>query len=233
MLPLTIVIFINGLKDFLEDRKRKKSDDVENNKICYILNKDQKTFEMKKWQDVKIGNIVKINNHEGFPADLILINSSEVNGLCYIETKNLDGETNLKYKQSNGRILDLFFNEEELSNMSGEVKCKKPDEYIFEFDASIQLDSGELIAIDKTSFLLRGCYLKQTDYIYGLVVYVGHNTKIMKNSPSAKHKTSRIENIMNFQIIVIFCVQILLSLLGAIINIIWVNSKIVHIFKLE
>lgn len=159
---------------------------------------------------------------------MILINSSEVNGLCYVETKNLDGETNLKYKQANGHIAELFETETELINMKGEVECKKPDEYIFQFDGKIKI-GRETIAIDKHSFLLRGCTLKQTEFIYGLVVYVGHNTKIMKNSPSAKHKVSNIEKIMNFQIIIIFCVQIILSTIAAILNISWVSNNIVDI----
>lgn len=63
--------------------------------------------------------------------------------------------------------------------------------------------------------------MKQTEFIYGFVVYVGHNTKIMKNSPNARSKISRIENIMNFQIIIIFILQTFLSVLGAIFYLIW------------
>jgi phospholipid-transporting ATPase len=178
------------------------------------------------WKDVKVGNIVKILCDQGFPADMILINSSEVNGLCYVETKNLDGETNLKYKQANARIADLIQNERDMYAMRGEVECKKPDEFIFQFDGKIRI-GNEIIPIDKSSFLLRGCNLKQTEFVYGLVVYVGHNTKIMKNSPSAKHKVSNIEKTMNYQIIIIFFLQIFLSTIAAIMNIIWVNNNIV------
>ncbi len=80
---------------------------------------------------------------------------------------------------------------------------------------------NEATYIEKNSFLLRGCSLKQTEYIYGFVVYVGHNTKIMKNSPNSRTKTSRIENIMNFQIIIIFLFQTALSVFGAIMYLIW------------
>ena len=65
-----------------------------------VGNKKLGIFEEKKWEDVKVGSIVKILWDEYFPADLILLNSSLPWGLCYVETKNLDGETNMKHKSS-------------------------------------------------------------------------------------------------------------------------------------
>jgi P-type E1-E2 ATPase len=50
------------------------------------------------WKEIKVGHVVKIFKNEYFPADLVLMNSSGAKGICYIETKNLDGETNLKHK---------------------------------------------------------------------------------------------------------------------------------------
>jgi phospholipid-transporting ATPase len=243
LLPLTVVVFINGLKDFFEDWKRKISDDEENSKLARILNTETHEFEEKTWRDVKLGNILLIKENESFPADMILINSSEQNGLCYKETKNLDGETNLKFRQANARIAEHFRDESTLSQLSGTVECKPPNEFIYEFDAKMKLDpslieqvengdnndinnnpSEDFIYIDRNSFLLRGCSLKQTEYVFGVVIYVGHNTKIMKNSPSARSKTSKIENIMNFQIMVIFLFQISMSLMGAIFYIIWYDN---------
>ena len=48
------------------------------------------------WRDVRVGDILRTLNEAYFPADIIILNTGEVNGTCLIESKNLDGETNLK-----------------------------------------------------------------------------------------------------------------------------------------
>lgn len=211
----------------MEDWKRKKSDDEENNRTCLLFNREINTFEERKWHEVKLGDVIKVRENEYFCADLVLINSSEPNGISYVETKNLDGETNLKYRQANSYIADRVKSEYDIPNLTGRMECKQPNEFIYEFDGKYikPNDNNDIVYIDKNSFLLRGCSLRQTEYIYGFVVYVGHNTKIMKNSPKARSKTSRVEKIMNFQIIIVFCLQTILSVLGAILYIIWLGNN--------
>jgi phospholipid-transporting ATPase len=225
LLPLSVVVFINGLKDFMEDWKRKKSDDEENSRTCQIYNTLTGEFQTRKWEDLKIGEVVKVKENEYFPADLVLINSSEPEGLAFVETKNLDGETNLKHKSSNGKLAEIVKTENDINNLSAILVCKQPNEFIYEFDGKMTLkNTNQIIYIDKNSFMLRGCSLRQTSFIYGFVIYVGHSTKIMKNSPNARTKTSRIEKIMNFQIILIFILQTVLSVIGAVLYLIWFSK---------
>src|SRR4051794_1089609 len=95
----------------------------------------------------------------------------------------------LKYKQANSEFVKNFPGEKQLGDLFGNLQCKPPNEHIYEFDGKfiLELDSNvngknnnKTIFAEKESFLLRGCSLRQTEYIYGFVVYVGHNTKIMK-----------------------------------------------------
>lgn len=84
--------------------------------------------------------VVKIRRDEYFPADLILLNSSVMKGLCYIETKDLDGETNLKHKQGIKKLLDLGLNtdKEVLDVMKGAfVQCENPNDQLYRFEGTI------------------------------------------------------------------------------------------------
>jgi len=51
----------------------------------------------------------------------------------------------------------------------------------------------KVIGLNEEMILLRGSSLKNTDYVYGVAVYTGHETKIMKNSAQSKNKFSKLE----------------------------------------
>ena len=111
LIPLSFVVSLNGLKDIYEDFKRKKSDKKENNSECLIYNPMNHQFEKRKWHEIKLGDIIKVENNQQFPADLLLLSTSDENGISYVETKNLDGEINLKFKQANKSIHDIIYND--------------------------------------------------------------------------------------------------------------------------
>ncbi|MCQ2820018.1 MAG: hypothetical protein MJ252_22355, partial [archaeon] len=199
-----------------------------------IFDYTSKKFEKRTWESIRVGNIIKIKENEFIPADCVMIYSSEKNQGCFVETKNLDGETNLKLKKGINKIISRVektegdktsFSEENYFNFQGTLITRTPNEFIYEFNGTFNFNmEKEQIYTGIDSFLLRGCSLKQTKYVYGLVVYTGHNTKIMKNSPNARHKISSVESIMNMQIIFIFISQIILSLIGAIVCVVKINK---------
>ena len=139
LMPLCVVIFINSVKDFYEDWKRKKSDDEENNREVEVYDLDKKDFVTKKWKNIFVGNILKIKKDGYFPADCVLISSSNrKTHNCFVESKNLDGETNLKIKKSINNFVERC---RDLSSFQGKLTTQMPNEYIYQFDAVFEFDS--------------------------------------------------------------------------------------------
>lgn len=50
------------------------------------------------WSELRIGDLIRVNQNEPIPADLLIVKTADPKGNAFVETKNLDGETNLKNK---------------------------------------------------------------------------------------------------------------------------------------
>lgn len=71
---------------------------------------------------------------------MILLNSSEYKGICYIETKNLDGETNLKHKKAKEETVELSPSDSDVIAQFSHgwtVECEQPNEYLGKFDGKL------------------------------------------------------------------------------------------------
>ena len=98
MIPLILVIAASAMKDLFEDRKRHAQDLVENRRKVFRADPVNSVYTWDEWQELKVGQVIKINRNQLVPADLIILKASR--NECFVETANLDGETNLKQKQS-------------------------------------------------------------------------------------------------------------------------------------
>lgn len=140
LLPLVIVVVMSALKDLAEDVKRHKSDNAENDSQVLVLDSKTGQFITKKWRDIKIGEIVKVVEDTQFPADLFLLNSSVKGGICYVETKSLDGETNLKHKESIKDIALQCTTDSQVHALKAEIQCEEPNDKIYKFDGIIRIN---------------------------------------------------------------------------------------------
>eukprot|EP00340_Litonotus_pictus_P005602 CAMPEP_0170515458 /NCGR_PEP_ID=MMETSP0209-20121228/1890_1 /TAXON_ID=665100 ORGANISM="Litonotus pictus, Strain P1" /NCGR_SAMPLE_ID=MMETSP0209 /ASSEMBLY_ACC=CAM_ASM_000301 /LENGTH=599 /DNA_ID=CAMNT_0010799959 /DNA_START=408 /DNA_END=2204 /DNA_ORIENTATION=+ len=169
------------------------------------------------WGKLKVGDCVMVKKDETIPADLLILECSNENGLCFVDTKNLDGETNLKEKFINKTIKDSImsnieaskesnYNSNLYSQLEGKLICDQPNEYLDAWEGSLFVSAPQKIQAHVTvkNLLVRGSDIKNTDFIIGLVVYCGHLTKIMKNAKDPPHKNSHVMEIMNKILISLF-----------------------------
>jgi len=141
-----------------------------------------------------------------------------------VDTKDLDGETNLKEKMVNAEF--LRFTEKELSEISGVIKCDMPNEYLDSWEGNIFSDNLKISASAIIKhLLLKGSILKNTEYVIGLIVYCGFNTKIMKNAKNPRIKMSYVMKTMNFILKTVFLFQITCCTLFSIAYLIFTDEK--------
>jgi phospholipid-transporting ATPase len=207
ILPLIIILIFTLRKEIVEDSKRHKLDYSVNHTHTLVLEKGM--FVQRLWKDVKVGDLVKVKNNQNFPSDLIIVCSCEDEGQCYIETSNLDGETNLKIRQALPETKDLK-TESQLSQFKGTVKSELPNNSLYTFDAAMIIN-GNQYPLTPDQLLLRGSQLRNTDWIVGLACFTGHETKLVMNSTSTPVKKTKIELMVNDQIIFLHLVLLILA----------------------
>uniref|UniRef100_H3AEG9 Phospholipid-transporting ATPase n=1 Tax=Latimeria chalumnae TaxID=7897 RepID=H3AEG9_LATCH len=224
MLPLVVVLATIGIKDGVEDYKRYQVDKQENTAITQVYDCKQKEFAEKCWKDVQVGDFVKLVCNEIIPADLLLLHSSDQNGICHIETANLDGESNLKQRQvvkgfSSPGVPFLP------KNFTSTIVCEKPNNDFNKFKGYL-LEGPEKkqIGFNKDSLLLRGCTVRNTEAAVGIVVYAGHETKAMLNNSGPRYKRSKLERRMNIDVFCSVGLLIIMCLTGALGHGIWVET---------
>lgn len=178
ILPLSIVLLVAAFKEVQEDFKRHQSDRELNARKAKVLAGN--SFVDKPWRNIKVGDLVRLESNDFFPADLLLVSSSEPEGLCYIETSNLDGETNLKIKQANTATAEITSGQA-ASTLNGYLKSENPNNSLYTYEGTLNI-GGKTIPLDPNQLLLRGAQLRNTEWIYGLVVFTGHETKLMRNA---------------------------------------------------
>ena len=258
--PLVIIVLMTDIKQALEDWKRHKSDMLVNNRKTTVMgshsgpspatdrqrnswaadyNADSFHVRETQWKNVRVGELVRIQDKEPFPADVILLASSTDNGLgecsCFIETASIDGETNLKLReavalptgifvqptgdQASFSVNETFVVEKLKKKLCGSLTFEPPNPSLHTFagSLSIMLAPGETkttVPVGPENIMLRGSTLQNTGWVWALVVYTGNDTKLMQNAQSVPSKQSKMDLLVNRCILMIISFQIILTVVS-------------------
>lgn len=276
--PIAFVLCVSLIREAIEDIARSRYDKLSNQEKVRV-HRDGKWIESVS-EKLEIGELVIVEDEKSFPADLILLDSSLEEGICYIETATLDGEKTLKFKKghmftadklkkrfatkmndansnnSNNnannnynnmsrdietnkpfyRNADNNYNAQDSINkveyienflINGFVVCDKPSDLLYKLDGNMTINfknkSNSDVNINNSSFpldskqlLLKGAILKNTEWVIGIVVYTGHQTKLMLNSKKAGIKYSTVEKTMSKYLIAVLILQSVFCIVCAI-----------------
>jgi len=228
LVPIIIVLSASLIREGVEDCNRGRLDKQQNLENCDFYNYNTYKWEETQSGKLYVGNIISILENETFPADIILIDSSLPEGICYIETGTLDGEKTLKLKEAPTQTRGLFNvngDRRDEFKLTGRVLADMPNPELYQLDGKIILKYSKdinnekikeyIIPLDSKQLLLRGAKLKNTEWVIGIVVYSGHDCKLMKNAKEPITKYSSVEKLMNKSLIFIFIFQGLLCLSSA------------------
>ncbi|KAM1194258.1 hypothetical protein ACFX15_020573 [Malus domestica] len=221
VVPLSLVLFVSLVKEAFEDWKRFQNDMTINNASVDVL-QDQK-WESIPWKKLQVGDIVRIKQNGYFPADLLFLAGTNPDGVCYIETANLDGETNLKIRKALEKTWD-YSSPEKASEFKGEVQCEQPNNSLYTFTGNLIIDK-QTLPLSPNQLLLRGCSLRNTEYIVATVIFTGHETKVMMNAMNVPSKRSTLERKLDKLILALFAFLFMLCLIGAIGSGVFINDK--------
>eukprot|EP00753_Platysulcus_tardus_P014723 PLAT4437.4.p1 GENE.PLAT4437.4~~PLAT4437.4.p1 ORF type:complete len:1297 (-),score=734.56 PLAT4437.4:142-3969(-) len=226
VLPLTIVFILTMVKQGIEDYKRHQADHRMNNRNVQVVRGGVITDI--PWAAVRVGDLLKLHDRDECPADIVLLATSEEEGRCFIETSNLDGETNLKrraaveqtakaagWRPLGGDPLDEDELMRSVSQLRGYIVHELPNNLLYNFDGRLTCGDEE-VPLGINNIVLRGCMVRSCSYVFGLVVFTGPETKLMQNSRETPSKQSNVYKMVNRCIFIIFFCQFVLCLISTI-----------------
>jgi len=222
LLPLCIVLAVTAIKEAYEDIKRHRQDKQVNLRWAEVWRGNE--YVRTHWQDIKVGEVVRLHNHELIPADIVLLTSNNPQGIAYVETSQLDGETNLKQRQSREETVQLR-EPNTLHMLTGaQIKCETPNNRIHTFEGTLYWGS-QVLRLEPKQVLLRGCCLRNTHEALGVVIFTGPDTKLMMNQRASPLKRSNVEVLVNRTIIFLFIAELVLAFVCAVGSAVWLDKN--------
>lgn len=185
-------------------------------------------FKRDYWKNIQVGDFVRLYNEDPIPADIVILSTSDPDGACYVETKGLDGETNLKVRQALhcGRQVR---HARDCEKAEFTIESEAPHQNLYSYNGAIRWEQRDpqfpeaprkemVEPVTINNMLLRGCSLRSTEWVLGVVVFTGGESKIMLNSGATPAKRARLAKDLNWNVLYNFVILFSMCLVAGIVN---------------
>ncbi|RMZ84474.1 hypothetical protein DV738_g793, partial [Chaetothyriales sp. CBS 135597] len=233
IVPLLVFVGISMAKEGYDDIRRHRLDKEENERAVQVLEsrpseaqasslKRQETsypetvttgWRTVKWQGLHVGDVVLLERDHPVPADVLLLHAHEPTGAAYIETKSLDGETNLKTKKPLPDLSSACANLDSIVHLDADFVVEDPNLDLYKFDGKVTV-GGKTLPLTNSEIIYRGSILRNTPSAVGLVIYSGEECKIRMNAnKNPRVKAPSLQARVNKVVVFIACLVIFIALL--------------------
>ncbi|CAH9128997.1 unnamed protein product [Cuscuta epithymum] len=223
--PLIFIFAVSATKEAWDDYNRYLSDKKANEKEVWVVRHGIKKHIQA--QHIHVGNIVWLRENDEVPCDLILIGTSDPQGLCYVETSALDGETDLKTRAVAPACLGI--DSELLHRIKGVIECPNPDKDIMRFYANMRLFppflDNDVCPLTIKNTILQSCYLRNTEWACGVAVYTGNETKLGMSRGLPEPKLTAVDAMIDKLTAAIFIFQIVVVVVLGIAGNVWKDTE--------
>ncbi|KAL4805802.1 hypothetical protein BDV18DRAFT_139873 [Aspergillus unguis] len=193
-------------------------------------------FKRDFWKSLQVGDFVRLYNGDPIPADIVILSTSDPDGACYVETKSLDGETNLKVRHALhcGRKVR---HARDCERSEFILESEAPQANLYAYNGAVRWDQRDpdypdaprkemVEPVNINNLLLRGCSLRNTEWVLGIVLFTGVETKIMLNSGETPSKRPQLAKDLNWNVIYNFVILFFMCFISGIVNgVAWASNN--------
>ncbi|KAG8858770.1 hypothetical protein FRB96_004907 [Tulasnella sp. 330] len=189
----------------------------------YLQGSDEKEAHWKTtmWEDVRVGDVLLVRSDDAIPADILICSTSEEENVCFIETKNLDGETNLKSRHGIGALSHLR-TPHDLAVAPFQIHMEPAVSNMYQWNGAVIFGANgtdeQKQPVDILNIMLRGTVMRNTRWAVGIVLATGEDTKIVLNSGRTPSKRSKVERQMNPQVMLNLLLLAVMAVVCAIVD---------------
>lgn len=223
ILPLVVVVGVAATRDAFEDFQRYQADVRANALPVKYVDTNGKIVTVESCE-VQVGDVILLERGNEIPVDCLVVSTALADGACFVETANLDGETNLKPKQTKAQLHRTFNTPQAVTRFSGTVECDGPNNSLHSWQGKVVVPGTGEYSVDMDNFLLRGCVIRNVDWVLAVAVYTGVNTKLFLNLTQKPPKISRLDIKLNRLILMILAAQQVIIIILCSLHITWRNG---------